>query len=193
MNSPASAFKRILEAFGRLGIRYCVVGSVASSVYGTPRTTMDVDVVADLRPEQLSALAGELQGEFYVDLEMMKDAVKRGRAFNVIHLASSYKIDVFPLADDEYSQAAFSRRRPSKAKAVGNESVDCLVASAEDTVLNKLRWYRAGGEVSETQWNDLRGILRVTGGQLDQAYLRHWAPQLGVADLLDRLFEEYRA
>lgn len=190
MTSPASAFKRILKAFERLGIRYCVVGSVASSVYGTPRTTMDVDVVADLRPEQLPGLAGELQGEFYADLEMMKDAMNRGRAFNVIHLASSYKIDVFPLGGDEYSQEAFGRRRPSKTEAVGNEAVDCFVASAEDTVLNKLRWYRAGGEISETQWNDLRGILRVTGAQLDQAYLRRWAPGLGVADLLDRLFAE---
>lgn len=190
MSNPASAFKQILVAFDRLGIRYCVVGSVASSVYGTPRTTMDIDVVADLRPEQISALAGELQGEFYADLEMMKDAVKRGRAFNVIHLASSYKIDVFPLGADEYSQEAFDRRRPSKTEAIGNEPVDCFIGSAEDTVLNKLRWYRAGGEVSETQWNDLRGILRVTGTQLDQAYLRRWAPGLGVADLLDRLFSE---
>src|SRR5690348_15368417 len=132
MSSPASAFKRILEAFERRGGRYCVVGSVASSVYGTPRTTMDVDVVADLRSEQLSALAGELQGEFYADLEMMKDAVKRGRAFNVIHLASSYKIDVFPLGGDEYSQEAFGRRLPSKTQAVGNESVGCFVATAED-------------------------------------------------------------
>jgi len=115
MNSPASAFRRILEAFQRQGIPYCVVGS-ASSVYGTPRTTMDVDVVADLRIEQLSPLAAELQGEFYTDSEMMRDAVKGGRAFNVIHLASSYKIDVFPLGGDDYSQESFRRRRPSKTE-----------------------------------------------------------------------------
>lgn len=190
MNSPTNAFERILGTFDRLGIRYCVVGSVASSVYGRPRTTMDVDVVADLRPEQLSRLAGELQREFYADLEMMKDAVNLGRAFNVIHLASSYKIDVFPLSGDEYSQEAFNRRRPSRTEAFGNEPVDCFIASAEDTVLNKLRWYRQGGEISETQWNDLRGIMRVTGGQLDRDYLHRWAPRLGVADLLDRLFAE---
>jgi hypothetical protein len=94
------------------------------------------------------------------------------------------------LGRDDYSQEAFSRRRPSRTEALGAELVDCFIASAEDTVLNKLRWYRAGGEVSETQWNDLRGIARVSGGQLDQAYLHRWAPRLGVADLLERLFEE---
>ena len=108
----------------------------------------------------------------------------------MIHLASSYKIDVFPLGGDEYSQEAFDRRQASKTEAIGNEPVDCFIGSAEDTVLNKLRLYRAGGEVSETQWNDLRGILRVTGRKLDQTYLRHWAPRLGVADLLDRLLAE---
>jgi hypothetical protein len=151
---------------------------------------MDVDVVADLQLAQLSALATELRGEFYADLEMMNDALKRGRAFNVIHLASSYKIDVFPLANDDYSREAFSRRRPSQTRAVGGELVDCLVGSAEDTLLNKLRRYRAGGEVSETQWNDLRGILRVMGARLDREYLDSWAPRLGVADLLDRLYRE---
>ena len=89
MNSPSAAFRRILEVLGRLEIPYCIVGSVASSVYGTPRTTMDVDLVADLRPDQFGPLAAALNPEFYADLEMMKEAWRRGRAFHVIHLASS--------------------------------------------------------------------------------------------------------
>jgi hypothetical protein len=190
MNSPAAAFRRILEVFGRLKIPYCIVGSVASSVYGTPRTTMDVDLVADIRAEQLGSLAAALQPDFYADLEMMKDAWSRGRAFNVIHLASSNKFDIFPLADDAYSQEAFSRRRVAKTQSLGGESVECVLAAAEDTVLNKLRWYRLGGEISEVQWNDLRGILMVTGERLDREYLYRWAPRLGVVDLLDRLLRE---
>jgi hypothetical protein len=66
------------------------------------------------------------------------------------------------------------------------------VATAEDTVLNKLRWYRAGGETSERQWNDLRGIVQVSGARLDLAYLNTWAPRLGVADLLERLLHKGR-
>ena len=190
MSSPAAAFRRILEVLSRLEIRYCVVGSVASSAYGTPRTTMDVDMVADLRADQLASLAAALQPDFYADLEMMRDAWKRGRAFNVIHLASAYKFDIFPLAEDEYSQQAFGRRRMARTKSPGGETVECDLAAVEDTILNKLRWYRLGGEISEVQWNDLRGILMVTGEQLNREYLYCWAPRLGVADLLDRLLKE---
>src|SRR5690349_12423018 len=119
MNSPSAAFRRILEVLGRLGIPYCIVGSVASSVYGTPRTTMDVDLVADLRADQLDALAAALTPDFYADLEMMKDALRHGRAFNVIDLASFYKFDIFPLIDDEYGREAFSRRRITNAPTSG--------------------------------------------------------------------------
>ena len=193
MNTPSAAFRHILEVLSRLEIPYCIVGSVASSVYGTPRTTMDVDLVADLRADQLGLFAAALNPDFYADLEMMKDAWRRGRAFNVIHLASFYKFDIFPLADDEYSQEAFSRRRVAKPQSPGGEMVECILASAEDTILNKLRWYRLGGEISEVQWNDLRGILMVTGERLDREYLYRWAPRLGVADLLERLLKEIGA
>jgi hypothetical protein len=190
MSSPAAAFRRVLEVLSRLEIPYCIVGSVASSVYGTPRTTMDVDIVADLRADQLGSLAAALRPDFYADLEMMKDAWKRGRAFNVIHLASAYKFDIFPLADDAYSQEAFGRRRVAKTQSLGGETVECVLGAVEDTILNKLRWYRLGGEISEVQWNDLRGILMVTGERLDREYLYRWAPLLGVTDLLDRLLKE---
>ena len=86
----------------------------------------------------------------------------------MIHLASSYKFDIFPLPADEYSQAAFGRRRVAKTQSVGGEAIECVLAAAEDTVLNKLRCYRMGGEISAVKWNDLRGILMVTGGQLDR-------------------------
>ncbi|HEY1240039.1 MAG TPA: hypothetical protein VGF16_05755 [Bryobacteraceae bacterium] len=187
MNSPAAAFRHILETLDQLGIPYCIVGSVASSVYGTPRTTMDVDLVADLRATQLGSFAAALHPDFYADLEMMTDALRRGRSFNVIHLASAYKFDIFPLAEDEYSQESFGRRRVAKTQGLGDEAVECVLATVEDTVLNKLRWYRLGGETSEVQWNDLHGILMVTGERLDREYLYRWAPRLSVVDLLDRL------
>jgi hypothetical protein len=111
-------------------------------------------------------LAATLNPDFYADLEIMKDAWSRGRAFNVIHLASSHKFDIFPLPDDAYSQEAFGGRRVAKTQSVGGESVECILASVEDTILNKLRRYRLDGEISEVQWNDLRGILMVTGERL---------------------------
>jgi hypothetical protein len=190
MNHPTPAFRRILEVLDRLEVHYCIVGSVASSVHGAPRTTMDIDLVADLRVDQLPALAAQLEGEFYADVETMEEAWKNGRGFNVIHLASSYKIDIFPLGRDEYSQESFRRRRLAEAPSPGGEAIECSIATAEDTILNKLRWYRAGGEVSEVQWRDLRGILRVSGDQLDREYLHRWAARLNLADLLDRLLKE---
>jgi|HubBroStandDraft_4_1064222.scaffolds.fasta_scaffold511692_1 hypothetical protein len=187
MKTRADAFKRVLEVLDRLEIPYLVGGSLASSAYGIPRATMDADLVADVRLDQVAEFASELTADFYADPDMMKDALQRGRSFNLIHYDSSFKIDIFPLLRDEYSQAQFRRRRFEQTQSFGDESIECVFATAEDTILNKLRWYRAGGEVSEQQRNDLRGILQVSGKKLDLEYLRLWAPRLGVADLLEKL------
>jgi hypothetical protein len=120
---------------------------------------------------------------------MMKESLRHGRAFNLIHYATSFKFDIFPLQRDEYSQTQFRRRHFDELKLVGEEPIECAVASAEDVVLGKLRWYRAGAETSEQQWNDVRGIVRVQGAALDREYLQTWASKLGVADLLERLLK----
>jgi hypothetical protein len=191
METQADGFKRILEVLDLLEIRYQLVGSLASSIYGIPRATMDVDLVADLRVDQVEELAAQLKADFYADPEMIKEALASGRSFNLIHYASSFKFDIFPLQKDEFSQTQFGRRQFAETRSLG-DPIECAVATAEDTVLNKLRWYRAGGETSERQWNDLRGILRVSGARLDLAYLNTWAPRLEVADLLERLLREGR-
>jgi hypothetical protein len=190
MSSPADALGKFLEVLDRMEIPYEVGGSVASSFHGVPRMTMDVDLVVDLKREQAEEFASLLDSEFYADAEMIHDALARGRAFNVIHFASTYKLDVFPLRSDEYSRAEFARRRPAKIGVLGPEAIECIVATAEDTMLRKLEWYRAGGETSERQWADLRGILNVSGARLDLTYLHKWAQFLKVADLLERLLSE---
>lgn len=121
---------------------------------------------------------------------MMKQALSHGRPFNLIHYASSFKFDIFPLQSDEYSQTQFRRRQFAESKSLGEEPIECAFATAEDTILSKLRWYRATGETSERQWNDLRGIIQVSGGRLDLYYLNNWAPRLHVEELLDRLLQE---
>jgi hypothetical protein len=190
MPSPAEAFERLLGVFDRLEIPYEVGGSVASSAYGIPRTTMDLDLVADLKPVQVDELAALLAPDFYADADTMREAIKRGRSFNLIHLASAYKFDVFPLRKDAYSQTEFGRRQHIEIRALGPEPIECAVASPEDTILRKLEWYRAGRETSERQWNDLRGVLKISGSRLDLAYMREWAPVLKVSDLLERLLAE---
>jgi len=188
--SPADAFSRVLDVLDRMEIPYLVGGSVASSIHGVARPTMDADVVADFRADQAEEFAALLQPDFYVDAPMIREAFSRGRSFNVIHYATTFKIDVFPLRNDEYSRLSFVRRRFEESHSFGPEPIQCAVASAEDTILRKLEWYRAGGETSERQWNDLRGILKVSGSQLDQTYLHRWALYLKVDDLLDQLLHE---
>ena len=189
MKSPAEALKRLLAALDLLEIPYMVAGSTASSLYGISRPTMDIDLVADLRPDQIDDFAKQLGSEFYADPETMREAISRGRAFNLIHFGSTYKFDIFPLQADEYSRTQFARRQFAETVSFG-APIECAFATAEDTILAKLRWYRAGREASERQWQDLLGIVRTSGPRLDRDYLNTWAPRLGIADLLAALLSQ---
>lgn len=186
MTGPADALTRILGALDRLEIPYMVGGSVASSIHGISRPTMDVDIIAVLQPGNIAGLCEFLKADFYCDAETARDAIARGRAFNVIHFSSSYKFDIFPLQPGAFDQEEFSRRELRESAMFG-ERIEFSVASAEDTILAKLRWYRLGGEVSERQWNDILGIIQVQQGRLDWKYLAEWAGYLNLSDLLDRL------
>jgi hypothetical protein len=188
--TPAEALTRLIEALDRLEISYAVAGSVASSAHGIPRTTLDVDLVVDLAPDKIDEFASDLQGDFYVDADLIRESFTRGRAANLIHLVTAWKFDLFPLRKDEYSRTEFGRRSFREIQLGGPEKVECAVASGEDTVLRKLEWYRAGGESSERQWNDLLGVCRTLSGRLDVVYLRRWASHLNVEDLLERLLVE---
>jgi hypothetical protein len=190
MSSLAEAFAALLATLDRMGIPYEVGGSVASSAHGIPRTTLDVDLVVDLKPANIETFAAELQQHFYADAEQIREAFARGRAANVIHLGSVWKFDLFPLRSDEYSRTEFARRAPRRIATGGGESIECSLASVEDTILRKLEWYRAGGEASERQWNDLRGVTRAATGRLDLDYLRRWAAYLKVSDLVEKLLAE---
>jgi hypothetical protein len=190
MAAPSEALARLLEVLDRLEIRYAIGGSVASSAHGIPRTTLDVDLVVDLKPDQIDNLAAELRQDFYADAALIREAFARNRAANLIHLGSGWKFDLFPLRGDEFSRTEFGRRVFREIRPDEGKPIECAVASAEDTVLRKLEWYRAGGESSERQWNDLLGVCRTARQQLDVVYLRRWAGHLKVEDLLERLLAE---
>lgn len=177
------ALDGVVAAFGAMGVSYLVAGSVASMAYGVMRTTMDVDIVADLRQEHVRPLAAALADAYYADVEMIADAVRERASFNVIHLETMFKVDVFVLKRDAYDQQAFARAvRRHLEDTPGWPEVS--VEAPEDVILNKLRWYDLGGRVSERQWGDLIGVLRVNAGDLDSAYLQRWAGSLGLSELL---------
>ncbi len=190
MRGPGDALRRLLAVLDLLEIPYLVGGSVASSIHGLSRPTMDVDLVVDLNRELIDEFAGQLRMDFYADPQMIREALGANRAFNLIHYRSSYKFDLFPLRPDEYSRTEFSRRIYSEARTFGDEPIECAVATAEDTILRKLQWYRSGGGISERQWNDVRGILQLKKGKLDLDYIRQWAGRLDLEELLKRLLAE---
>jgi hypothetical protein len=140
--------------------------------------------VSDFGHGQIARFIEELGGEFYADAGMMRDALETGRPFNLIHFASSYKFDIFPLTSDAFQQTQFSRREIGDV-VIGNRTLAMPVATAEDTLLMKLVWYRAGGEASERQWNDVRGIVAVRQQRLDREYIRYWGAYLKITDLAD--------
>lgn len=188
MSDLLKALIPVVDALECLGVAYQIGGSVASSVYGVPRATMDIDLVADLRPEHVQPLMALLQEQYYISPEAVHEALRRRSSFNLIHLETMVKVDVFILRERPYDQEAFRRtRRDTLTEESGREF--CL-SSPEDIVLNKLAWFQMSGGVSERQWSDVIGVLRVQAGALDVTYMTHWATVLGLADLLERAFQE---
>ncbi|TMC23864.1 MAG: hypothetical protein E6J31_13425 [Chloroflexi bacterium] len=177
------AITPIVEALEHLGVNYHIGGSVASSIYGIIRATIDADLVANLELKHVRPLVKLLEADYYIDEDSVRDAVKRRGSFNAIYLDTMLKVDVFIPKSRLFDQEEL-RRIQLQPLIEGFRPF--YVASPEGTILNKLEWYRMGGEVSDRQWNDILGVLKVQGTNLDMAYLQRWAVALKVSDLLER-------
>jgi len=183
-----TALVPVAQALERLNVPFYIGGSVASSVHGAARSTLDVDIVADLLPPHAAQLVAALGDEYYADEQSIADAIARRSSFNLIHNATSFKVDVFVATRDPFQRSSLSRRVTDTLASSG--SPEFPFASMEDTVLAKLDWYRKGGGVSERQWTDVQGVLQTQRARLDLVYLRRWATELHVADLLERALAE---
>ena len=183
------ALTPLIDILDRLAIAWYVGGSVASTVHGRFRATNDVDVIANLREEHADPLRAALEADHYVDEESIRDAVRYRSSFNLIHFGTGLKIDVFVAADSEY-EAGVRARRVSESIGDARQPRRLWIASAEDTILAKLVWYRRGAETSQRQWLDVQGVIELRGPELDVEYLNRWAPVLGVADLLEQTLME---
>lgn len=190
MDLPLSVLSRVTSILEQQGIAYVLVGSFASSLHGMYRFTADIDILADIRTEQVHPLFEALQDSFYVDEHVMREAVAQSRSFNAIHFDSVFKVDIFVAGSDEFAATQLNRRILRTVSPDKDETV--YVATAEDTVLAKLQWYRAGNETSGTQWNDVLGVLATSRDSLDLEYLENWAERLELKDLLQRAFSEVK-
>lgn len=178
----------VAGVFERLGIPYLVGGSLASSLHGIPRATQDADVVAGIDAMHVPDLVAAFGKAFYLDEGAIREAVELRASFNLIHLETLFKIDVFVAKDDRASREQMRRRQTFVVRR--DPRRELVVASPEDIVAHKLYWFKLGDEVAERQWADAVGVLKVAGESLDLGHLRRIAELRGVEELLRRALEE---
>jgi len=181
---PIQVALRVATALESCGIRYVLGGSLASSISGEPRSTLDVDLVVAMADRHVQPFVEALGADFYADADALRRAIETRSSANVIHYSSSTKVDLFVAGGSPVDEQQLTRRR---RVLVATEPDRYLYAyTPEDILLQKLRWYRLSEETSDRQWRDIVGIVRVQGTALDREYLRESALLLGVTDLLER-------
>jgi hypothetical protein len=188
MTTPTEVVVEVALVLEHLKIAYLVVGSFASSARGMRRATVDADIVAQITENHIQDIVNELSSkDYYVDDLAVRRAIINERAFNAIHRESMFKVDIY-VHRDEFSKNELERRLPENILPDSDAIV--YIATAEDTVVAKLAWFRKGGETSDRQWSDVLGVLKVQQARLDYQYMQHWAKRLGVEDLLQKAITE---
>lgn len=182
------ALAPVVEALRKLGIRHYVGGSIASSFHGATRSTMDVDLVAELGEQKISDFVRCFGDQFYLSEAAIRDAVKHRSCFNLIHLPTSFKIDIFVKRERPFDDE--SMRRATVERLGQKEMVEVPIATAEDIIISKLEWFRLTNETSERQWDDVSRLLKLLGDDVDDLYLRRAAEMVRVEDLLERMIQE---
>jgi hypothetical protein len=181
---PLDVALDVIEILDRFDIDYVLGGSLASSTFGEPRATNDVDIAAALTATHLGPLVDELRAEGYdVPERSAADAVSDFSSFNVIH-PSGLKADLFVTGDNLLDRLQMSRR--VRIELPTDPPQPIWVTSPDDQILRKLDWYRLGQEVSDRQWRDILGLIAAQHTNLDLGELRRDAGEAGLGELLER-------
>lgn len=157
-NEPVEVTFKVTGILEALRVPYVIGGSLASTLYGMVRTTQDSDVITEMRLEHVRPFVAALEDEFFVDEEMIVEAIQRHSSFNIIHRESVFKVDLFIPAPRPFQKAQIARAQ--RQTFTFEREVSGNFASPEDVVLAKLEWYRQGGHVSDRQWRDILGVMK---------------------------------
>lgn len=161
---------------------------MASSIWGNPRQTRDIDMMVALTLEQAQIVQRQL-GELYImSLQEVLSSLEENspwRSFQILHLEHMFKFDIFVPPSEPFLESLRSRTRQ-----VTLEGIELRIASAEDILVMKLRWYELGNRVSDRQWNDIVQVIEVQGHHLDRDYVRQWANHFELLDLAEEAFTE---
>jgi hypothetical protein len=174
--------REVVAIFTSLEIPFALGGSIASSVFGIDRYTRDADITVEPFPGKESQFVNSFGIDYHLSLQAVEEANRDRSTFNIIHTSSGFKVDVFVRKNQEFEVSAMARR--VRLELPDSPGQPLFFHTAEDVALFKLRWFRMGNEVSDQQWSDILGILKVQGRRLDFDYLERWATKLGVNDLL---------
>ncbi len=185
IEDPIYLARKVAVLLESLNIPYYIGGSVASSLQGEVRFTEDLDLVVSIQPNQTQSILNAFSKDFYIS-EIAVDDAMRGRtsSFNIIDLETTEKADIFVMRNDAFAHSKMERRQlyiPVNRPA--SEAI--YLCSPEDTVLQKLVWYRMTKNESQRQWRDVLGVLKIQGDRLDFGYLQKWAEELSLSDLLE--------
>lgn len=151
--------------------------AVAAILYGEPRLTNDIDLVVRLDPADIERLHKAFAStDFYIPpIEVMQAEAARqqGGHFNVIHIPSVLKADLYPLGTDALHHWALKKRR-----SVEVSGRFIWVAPIEYVILRKLEYWKAGGQ--DKHRNDVAAMLRTSGDSVDREKLLEEIRRLGL-------------
>lgn len=180
---PLALAAWVASVLDELRVPHVLGGSMASSLVGEPRTTVDVDIAAKVDRGVGGALVEKLSEQLYVPVDSALLAIADRTSFNALDLTTGLKVDIFVLGDGVLDRRQIERRRLMTV-LIGSDDLEIWVTSPEDQVLRKLDWHRQSGGMSDRQWRDVVNVLRVQGDALDLGYLRSTAVEVGLEDSL---------
>ena len=168
----------VVAVLDELRIDHMLVGAFSSNAYGVARATKDADFVVACDAVAVLRIAEALGQEYRLDRQMQFETITNTVRNVITHVPTGFDIELFRLSDDPHHQVGFRRRRRGM---VGGLARGVWIPTAEDVIVQKLRWHR------DKDLGDVRNVIAVRSGELDWEYIRRWAGTHGTLELLERL------